>query len=489
MPGGRSFKADEDFLRFVSMGAIGVRRVLADLEAQGHNPVPLERGSTDFKLWKQTRIKGMRVPDILCVNNGVRVECRAKTKFEISASHSTTRADRGWDYGLTDTDYFAIPVCRPSGERPVDWVAEELVQYLSVRELREAKESGLADLTEPKGTQQGSEIRIVWPCSVATADGEITEIAAERLLYRKRDTNRQVRLARAKKGRALEPRVRVRDAVLPNQVLLSVVPVSRTIPLEDRVDCSHYLEDVSSASESARFAAVKALSLFEEAEVGPALLERMNDPNDHIFVRLEAAASLARRENAQGWGFLETTLSDEYLERRLESVIVLAELEGQKARDLLCAVLSDPQQPADIRSGAAWALGEHRDPQVIDILSQTFAGEAEAVKIEAARALAKLAPGSEPDMLKLFAASGEHTRPGIAWALSRRGNLSVSDVLPAMVDKDARQWVSYIVGSQDPASYLSQIEVLRQHDPEVHFAVTLLWKVLTSWVFHLEEYG
>lgn len=120
----RSFKSDEEFLTYVSMGAYGVRQVLTDLKRQGHIPVLLERGSDDFKLWKQTRIKGMRVPDVLCVNNGRRIESRAKTAFEISGSHSPTNAERSWDFGLADGDYMAIPVCSKCGSRPVDWQAD-----------------------------------------------------------------------------------------------------------------------------------------------------------------------------------------------------------------------------------------------------------------------------------------------------------------------------------------------------------------------------
>jgi hypothetical protein len=89
-----SFKSDEEFLTYISMGAVGVRRVIEDLKQQGRSPLLLERGSSDFKLWKRLRIKGWRVPDILCVDTGRRIESRAKASFEISGSHSTNNAER-----------------------------------------------------------------------------------------------------------------------------------------------------------------------------------------------------------------------------------------------------------------------------------------------------------------------------------------------------------------------------------------------------------
>jgi hypothetical protein len=57
-----------------------------------------------------------------------------------------------------------------------------------------------------------------------------------------------------------------------------------------------------------------------------------------------------------------------------------------------------------------------------------------------------------------------------------------------LVDEDARHWTAYLLGTQKPDAYVGQIEALKHKDPEVYFAVTVLWKILTSWVAHLEEY-
>jgi hypothetical protein len=78
--------------------------------------------------------------------------------------------------------------------------------------------------------------------------------------------------------------------------------------------------------------------------------------------------------------------------------------------------------------------------------------------------------------------------PGIAWAVSRSGHVKVDELLPLLVDDDARRWVAYILGTQDQQACIGQIEQLRRRDPEVYFAVTVLWKILASWVYHLEEY-
>jgi hypothetical protein len=137
--------------------------VLENLRSQGHNPIELERGSTSFKIWKRIKIKRIRVPDILCVNCGRRVESRAKTNPEISMSHSVSDPERGWDYGLKDSDFVALIVCKRSGDRPIDWQADELVQYISIQELRVAQKNGRAIFIKPKGAEEGFESRATWP--------------------------------------------------------------------------------------------------------------------------------------------------------------------------------------------------------------------------------------------------------------------------------------------------------------------------------------
>lgn len=67
--------------------------------------------------------------------------------------------------------------------------------------------------------------------------------------------------------------------------------------------------------------------------------------------------------------------------------------------------------------------------------------------------------------------------------------VTVHDMLNLLVDDDARQWVAYIIGTQDQRKYIYEIEQLKTKDPEVYFAVTVLWKIMLSWIWGLEEYG
>ena len=53
-------------------------------------------------------------------------------------SHSSADETLGWDFGLKDEDYVALVVCEKTGDEPIDWVANDNVQYIKVSDLREA---------------------------------------------------------------------------------------------------------------------------------------------------------------------------------------------------------------------------------------------------------------------------------------------------------------------------------------------------------------
>jgi hypothetical protein len=99
---------------------------------------------------------------------------------------------------LKNEDYVALVVCEKSGEEPIDWTADENVQYIKVADLRDAFDANKVIQERPKGAQEGFETRLTWPCSVASSDGTITEIS-NRLKFRRLSDNRTISLALSKK--------------------------------------------------------------------------------------------------------------------------------------------------------------------------------------------------------------------------------------------------------------------------------------------------
>lgn len=353
--------------------------------------------------------------------NGIRVESRAKTKLEISMSHSSSDPDRGWDFGMKETDYVAIVICEKNGSEPVDWIADNLVQFISIKALREAEKEQKVIFVKPKGAEEGFEARINWPACIATSKGEIIEI--DKTIKYRTEEGRIKWVGLTKGGKRLSPLVKIGDKVQPNQILASVVNISQTIP-DTIVNSNFFLANLSSLILSERYAAAKALSYFNEKKVISSLLNKLTDKDEHIYVKLEVAASLCRL-GADGYTFIRECLKDTYLQNILEAVIVLAEIKTDTANKILCNVLLDESFDPEIRAGAAWGLGEQQNKSALTSLIASFNSIDKNVKIEAARALGKLTSNYSNEILSAFNIATPNEMPGIAWALTKSNSINI----------------------------------------------------------------
>lgn len=483
-----AFKVDESFLEKISIGAVATRSVFGHLTDLGHTPIELERGSMSFKIWKEIKIKRVRVPDILCVKCGKRVESRGKTKLEVTMSHSEASPDRGWDFGLEPDDFVALVKCVKSGVNATDWEALQPIQYISVNSMKTALQQKRVVSEKPKGATEGFEARVTWPSSVASSKGKVTRIDGGKLQYIRDSDGRTITLRLQKKGKKLVPLVKAGGMIKENQIIASVVPVLESFPCEKRVNDQYYLKMLESPSLSDKYAAAKALHFFPSKGIKELLLQKMADTKEHIYIRLEAASSLLKLGEKEAISFFEEVLGADYLENRLEAAIILGETKSDDACELLIDTLHDTEQHPEIRAGAAWSLGELGNDKAIEALVKAFNEVKGNVRAEAARALKIFGDAFSKEIVGFIPKSNEEERAGVAWALSNSGNFRVEDLLPVLTDDEARKWIAWIMGTQKEADYIDQIEQLREKDKEVYFAVTVLWKILSSWISRLDIY-
>lgn len=162
------FKEEADFARFLSMGVVATDAVRSHLrDVHGHQVVELERFAMANKLW-QTKVKRLRLPDLLCVRCGRRVESRGKSQLGIILSHSEGRP---WDAGGTrDDDLFAFVRVVVEGDDP-HTSTPAYFRTDAIRVVSEyAKEGGR------KATSEGSEVTLTWKTWVPTTSGTVLEI-------------------------------------------------------------------------------------------------------------------------------------------------------------------------------------------------------------------------------------------------------------------------------------------------------------------------
>ncbi len=488
-----SFKSDDSFLRKLAVGAAGTNVTIARLKDIGFNPIELERGSTGFKIWKKIKIKRVRVPDILCLNTGLRFESRGKTKLEISMSHSLNDPKRAWDAGMRDDDFVSIVVFEQKDDSPVDLKQISPVHFASVKDMRNAFLGKQVVITKPKGVEEGSEIRVMWICAAAKQRSVVLAVEPNKVsLTPIPEARRQtIRLNRRKGKITMLPQVEVGDTVEANQIVASVVPVNITLQCPQPVSEAYFIDKLASVNLSERYAAAKALRYRGYTIAKPVLESRMNDTDEDIYVQLEAAAALAAYDDPNGWEFMVNKLRSPVmavpLETQLETVIVASEIPNERSENLLIGVLQDSHRDDELRAGAAWALGQFASTTSATALVDTFNSSTLEVKVEAARALLRIADPQVHHLVGLLKNSDPTKRDGISWALARTGKFSPSDMV-AGTDDNLRRWISYIVGYGKDNFAQADVEAICKADPEVYFAASVLWQIVASWVYDLKEY-
>lgn len=352
-----ALKQDEDFLRYLTMGAAGAAAVIDVLNGgHGHRAVELERYATANKLWA-TKIKRLRLPDLFCLECGVRVEVRAKSALAIRMSHSDS-AGRQWDAGLADRDLVAFV----AWDRDND-AASQFPQLFEVGAMRATVDD--AKLGARKSASEGAERDLTWPASVPKRDGTVLAVnrSSGAAVYQPHEGRRHTyRLAAgvpvhfyAEENQALHG---------GEEFLIGSVAAPRS------VTCSgstwDWFSDLDSGSEIDRYAAVKAAGLHGDKSptTERRLIEIAENGNEDERVRLEAWGSLARIDPERNVPKLadiagQPTDGDPSSKAlAMESIFVLSEIRGAAAAKSLVRLAGDRQIDSEARCAAVWGLGE-----------------------------------------------------------------------------------------------------------------------------------
>ena len=362
------FKADTSFLRFLSMGAVAVHRTMDRFRDRGFEPIELERYCGSNKIWT-TKVKRLRLPDLLCVKTGMRAEVRAKTALKIRMSDAPANPDRVWDAGLRNNDIVALLTCFDTDHGPEP--ADDAVCF-TVGALRASVDR--SRLGPPKSPSEGAERDRTWPATVPTRDGTVLEVTDERLIVRmnanaERPARRQTYTLRGK-----SVYVSPGDTFRAQTTILAGEPSALA-------DLSAYLPrryaplgDLHANTDVDRYAAVKALRFRDDPrdQVIPALEDLIHREIEER-VALEAAGSAAALGSEFGQERITRFVWDNEHrpELRMEAVFILTELgHSPFTREQLNRVVADPRFEGDeLRQAAVWALGKSGLKCYEDVLS------------------------------------------------------------------------------------------------------------------------
>ncbi len=467
------FKEDADFARFVSMGAAGtakVGRVLRD--DYGHRPVELERYAMSNKVW-QTKVKRLRLPDLVCLRCGRRIESRAKSKLGIVVSHSD-RPGREWNAGgMRPSDLYAfvradLSSGTPEVGRPIFFSSNALNSVVD-----------RARLSAPKAASEGSEVMMTWPSWVPNRSGVVEGIDSEDRIVCQWDDGGTLRYWQWRRwGDSRHLYVEPGSRITAEETMVAGVVQPSEAPA-----CPGDVWDIASAlsddEETEQYAGIKAVGILRRDDLGETLA-RIEAEEEDWRIRLEAAAALARLDPV-AWTKRIVTLADEANSRdeaRMEAVFTLSEIMTDEASDALAAVAGDVANPVELRAAAAWGLGRGVHPRP-DLLLPLTSSQEPLVSLHAIVALESVPDDAIPELVSALGSDDDRVAASAAHVLSRQA--CVEPLLDAVRQSGrARLWALGALGDLYPD--LVREAAGGQLDEATEQALEPMWLAQHDWL-------
>ncbi len=495
------------------MGAIGSRAVEVDLTSRGHQVVELERGSLEAKIWKGVKRKRVRIPDLVCILCGQRIEVRAKSEPKLSMSHSPTIRERGWDFGMLETDLIATPICEEeetseratnahwtrgvlAGETSywnekewVKWHPDGAVNYFTVKAFRDAR----PDKTVTKGAEEGSETTLIWRSCFSPCDGTVADISLANV------TVVTARDGRQRRGRKeLTERVAIGDAVLKNQILACNVEPATT----DHLRCTGRFPEggiaamLRSPHLTVRFAGVKLARVRSDVNILSPIEAIAANRDEDIYVRLEAKAYLANVHGRSIADLFSNDLSALDKADQLEAVIAIGEVGTESAAVILATILGDQTKDYFLRSAAAYCLGRIYSPTSRSALVTAFTAQSYRVREDALAALTEVGFDAMVELLAGINHTDEQIQAGCAevlrWLAIGADAATVSSRIVTPVAQilalEDRSLMSVWLGGQlpEPLMRAAITEVLGR-DARLAYSLAVSWAFARSWIAPLHD--
>lgn len=469
------FKEDAVFARYLSIGVYAADAVTKDLERHGHRVVELERYAKANKVW-QTKVKRMRLPDLLCVSCGRRIESKGKSKLEIKLSDSDA-PDRAWrDGGMRLDDIFAFAQV----DIDADPVSVASIVYVTRASLERAL--GSSKEGNRKAISEGSELDRTWPMWAPSRAGRVLDVEIT-------DSKRTVRVEydNGRRGSHWHGRNwRTFHSLNAGESFSSGQPVASSFEPLSSIECPgevwDWQSDLRSEDDDMRFPAVKAARYLSTSQAEPLLLALASDEQSDWRIRLEAHASLAPYRVESVASLVENVMApDASDECRMEAVFALSEVDTLEAARSLAEVASagDTAPPDEVRAAAAWGLGTGARPSP-DLLVNLLRDDSVLVATHAAAVLPAKLPRSIVDELSAWLTGEDlHAAATAAHLFAERGLvLELASALGSAPD-EARRLAVLALGD---VSHENVEPLVANIDAESRAGLATLWARRNDWL-------
>jgi hypothetical protein len=336
-----------------------------------------------------------------------------------------------------------------------------------------------------KGVEEGSENFIGWDATFSSRSGPVVAVdrAEGRITIALSDGTRPYTW-KVKAGSEVFPLPG--DTIERNQVIAATVPPilrsSRACPSSLASD--HIARLLASRERTQRFTGVKLARLRNEPQFAEEAQGLAADPEEDVYVRLEAVSYLVTC-CARSIDWFHPYLQSADRQTQLEAVIALGEAATPEAVAVLSQILQDPSQPYFLRSAAAWSLGQIGSEQASAELVAAFANVDVALRFEALDNLVAVGCPTCHALVEGLGAADDRIVAGCAEALRRQPDLpeEIRGELIGHIRSGAPSpWAIWLIGHLPREQFNTAIAELQQSRPELHYAVSLLWSFVESWI-------
>jgi HEAT repeat protein len=244
----------------------------------------------------------------------------------------------------------------------------------------------------------------------------------------------------------------------------------------------HLLE---SRERTLRFTGVRLARLLRDASAQHSVSVLAADPEEDVYVRLEASSYLTSVCGVQAAGLFGPFLVSTDPQTQLEAVIALGEAATDEAVGLLVSVLDDAGLPYFLRSAAAWSLSRVNNPNAFARLVRAFADVHPDIRYEALEGVSMIGGPAVPLLLEGLRGTDDAIAAGCAESLRQQRTLPddvVASVIAELRGNSPSAWTTWLVGHLPRERVATAIADLQRAAPALHYAVSVLWSFVESWI-------
>ena len=277
------------------------------------------------------------------------------------------------------------------------------------------------------------------------------------------------------------------DEVELNQIIASGVPPEgdRDLRCPGALPEGHLPQLLASRERTQRFTGVRLARLRGDDSLGTPIAGLEGDQEEDFYIRLEAAAYLVAVCDREADRLFAPYLASPDQQIQLEAVIALGDGGTRECVRMLSAILDDVDRPYFTRSAAAWCLSRIGGTEACRRLVQAFGDVDRTLREEALEGIVAANLDAVPILLTGLREVDPAIAAGCAEALRQHRALSaasIREISAQLAGRNPSVWAVWLAGHLPREPLAGVVARLQRTAPELHYAITLLWSFVESWI-------